>query len=126
MYANAHAMAHDERIYHEPHEFNPDRYEPKANGGPGEPFPVGNFGFGRRYLLDVSLAVSFADDCRSVCVGRFLADNSVWIMVATMLATLDFRKKRDRHGNPIEPRVSFTNGGTWYVFRLRTPAIPMI
>ncbi|KAH6895490.1 cytochrome P450 [Thelonectria olida] len=95
VYANAHAMAHDERIYHKPHEFNPDRYEPRANGGPGEPFPVGNFGFGRR-----------------VCVGRFLADNSVWIMVATMLATLDFRKKRDQDGNPIEPRVSFTNGGT--------------
>jgi cytochrome P450 len=50
VYANAHAMAHDERIYREPHEFNPDRYEPRANGGPGEPFPVGNFGFGRRYV----------------------------------------------------------------------------
>jgi hypothetical protein len=49
-------------------------------------------------------------------VGRFLADNSVWIMVATMLATLNFCKKRDQDGNPIEPRVSFTNGGTWYVW----------
>ncbi|KAI5463339.1 cytochrome P450 [Mariannaea sp. PMI_226] len=95
VYANAHAMSHDERIYHLPHEFNPDRYEPKKNGGPGEPFPVGNFGFGRR-----------------VCIGRFLADNSVWIMVATMLATLEFRKKLDEDGNLIEPRVSFTNGGT--------------
>ncbi|KAH7017432.1 cytochrome P450 [Ilyonectria destructans] len=95
VYANAHAMAHDERIYQAPHDFNPDRYEPLAEGGPGEPFPVGNFGFGRR-----------------VCVGRFLADNSVWIMVATMLATLEFRKKRDGAGNIIEPQVSFTNGGT--------------
>ncbi|KAH7149967.1 cytochrome P450 [Dactylonectria estremocensis] len=95
VYANAHAIAHDERIYHSPHDFNPDRYEPQANGGLGEPFPVGNFGFGRR-----------------ACVGRFLADNSVWIMVATMLATLQFRKKRDDAGNLIEPRVSFTNGGT--------------
>ncbi|SCO84802.1 related to cytochrome p450 [Fusarium oxysporum] len=58
VYANAYAMAHDERVYKNPHDFNPDRYEA------GEPFPVGNFGFGRR-----------------VCVGRFLADNSVWIMV---------------------------------------------
>ncbi|RMJ17918.1 hypothetical protein BHE90_004280 [Fusarium euwallaceae] len=95
VYANAHAMAHDERIYHAPHDFNPDRYEPLVNGGAGEPFPVGNFGFGRR-----------------VCVGRFLADNSVWIMVATMLATLEFRKKMGPDGSPIEPRVQFTNGGT--------------
>ncbi|KAJ4210075.1 hypothetical protein NW767_000350 [Fusarium falciforme] len=53
-------MAHDERIYRAPHDFNPDRYEPLANGGVGEPFPVGNFGFGRRYVdatLDVLVAV---------------------------------------------------------------------
>ncbi|KAJ3465827.1 hypothetical protein MRS44_006485 [Fusarium solani] len=102
VYANAHAMAHDERIYRAPHDFNPDRYEPLVNGGAGEPFPVGNFGFGRR---------PFSGD--RVCVGRFLADNSVWIMVATMLATLEFRKKMGPDGSPIEPRVQFTNGGTW-------------
>ncbi|KAH7238285.1 cytochrome P450 [Fusarium tricinctum] len=89
VYANAHAIAHDERVYRDPHKFNPDRYEA------GEPFPVGNFGFGRR-----------------ICVGRFLADNSVWIMVATMLSTLQFGKKVDLDGAPIEPRVQFTNGGT--------------
>ncbi|CAM1511432.1 Fc.00g089450.m01.CDS01 [Cosmosporella sp. VM-42] len=98
VYANAHAMAHDERIYRAPHDFNPDRYAPLSCGGQGEPFPVGNFGFGRR-----------------ICIGRFLADNSVWIMVATMLATLEFHKKIDGEGNIIEPRVIFTNGGTWYV-----------
>lgn len=48
VYANAHAMAHDERIYGAPHDFNPDRYAPRTDGGQGEPFPVGNFGFGRR------------------------------------------------------------------------------
>ncbi|KAF5714941.1 cytochrome p450 [Fusarium mundagurra] len=89
VYANAYAMAHDERVYKDPHDFNPDRYEA------GEPFPVGNFGFGRR-----------------VCVGRFLADNSVWIMVATMLSVLQFCKKMSSDGKPIEPRVRFTNGGT--------------
>ncbi|KAL3594211.1 hypothetical protein FPOAC2_08516 [Fusarium poae] len=81
--------AHDERVYKAPHDFNPDRYSA------GEPYPVGNFGFGRR-----------------ICVGRFLADNSVWIMVATMLSTLNFCKKVAQDGRPIEPRVRFTNGGT--------------
>ncbi|GKU00753.1 o-methylsterigmatocystin oxidoreductase [Fusarium langsethiae] len=89
VYANAYAIAHDERVYKAPQDFNPDRY------GAGEPYPVGNFGFGRR-----------------ICVGRFLADNSVWIMVATMLFTLHFRKKVAQDGTPIEPRVRFTNGGT--------------
>ncbi|RGP73506.1 hypothetical protein FSPOR_2088 [Fusarium sporotrichioides] len=92
VYANAYAIGHDERVYKAPHDFNPDRY------GAGEPYPVGNFGFGRR-----------------ICVGRFLADNSVWIMVATMLFTLHFRKKVAQDGTPIEPRVRFTNGGTWSV-----------
>ncbi|KAK2485752.1 hypothetical protein H9L39_03732, partial [Fusarium oxysporum f. sp. albedinis] len=47
-----------------------------------------------------------------VCVGRFLADNSVWITVATMLSVLRFCKKMSSDGKPIEPRVRFTNGGT--------------
>ncbi|KAF4975815.1 hypothetical protein FZEAL_7434 [Fusarium zealandicum] len=105
VYANAHAIAHDERIYRAPHNFNPDRYEPLVNGGAGEPFPTGNFGFGRR---DPSTG-------SRVCVGRFLADNSVWIMVATMLATLQFDKKTGPDGSPVEPRIKFTNGGTWSV-----------
>lgn len=44
VYANSHAIAHDERVYKDPYKFNPDRYEA------GEPNPVGNFGFGRRYV----------------------------------------------------------------------------
>ncbi|WXC65237.1 hypothetical protein SNK03_011043 [Fusarium graminearum] len=101
VYANSYAIAHDERVYKSPHEFNPDRY------GAGEPYPVGNFGFGRR-----------------ICVGRFLAGNSVWIMVATMLSTLQFCKKVAQDGTPIEPRVQFTNGGTWSV-NPRSPMIPV-
>ncbi|RBR06433.1 uncharacterized protein FIESC28_11056 [Fusarium coffeatum] len=46
VYANAYAIAHDERVYKNPQDFNPDRY------GGGEPYPIGNFGFGRRYVLD--------------------------------------------------------------------------
>ena len=49
VYANAYAIAHDERVYKNPQDFNPDRY------GGGEPYPVGNFGFGRRYVLDQRL-----------------------------------------------------------------------
>lgn len=34
-------------------------------------------------------------------------------MVATMLATLRIEKKVDELGRVVEPRVEFTNGGTW-------------
>lgn len=48
IYQNVFAMHRDENIYSDPYSFNPDRYIPKEEGGKGEPFPVGNFGFGRR------------------------------------------------------------------------------
>lgn len=41
-------MTLDPETYSEPERFNPDRYIPKEKGGLGEPFPTGNFGFGRR------------------------------------------------------------------------------
>jgi len=51
IYQNVFAMHRDPDVYSNPYEFNPDRYIPKSGGGLGEAFPVGNFGFGRRYVL---------------------------------------------------------------------------
>ena len=45
---NAYAMTHDPALYKDPDLFNPDRYVSKAEGGPEEPYPTGQFGFGRR------------------------------------------------------------------------------
>lgn len=95
VYANARAMTHDRTTYSDPETFNPDRYIPQSEGGAGEPFPVGQFGFGRR-----------------VCVGRYLAEASVWIVVATMLATVNIEKARDDVGKEIVPEVELTNGLT--------------
>ncbi len=49
VYQNVWAMHHDESIYADPFRFHPERYLSKEEGGLGEPLPVGNFGFGRRY-----------------------------------------------------------------------------
>lgn len=95
VYANARAMTHDENIYRDPDDFNPDRYAPEAEGGFGEPFPVGQFGFGRR-----------------VCVGQHLAEASVWIVVASILSTMNVEYKLDEDGNKIVPGVSLTDGLT--------------
>lgn len=95
VYANARAMTHDERTYLYPDEFDPDRYIPLSQGGRGEPFPVGQFGFGRR-----------------ICVGKTLAEASVWIVVASMLAVFDVERAVDGEGEEIVPEVELTNGLT--------------
>ena len=40
-------MLTDEKIYHDPFEFIPERFLPKPEGY-GEPLPTAAFGFGRR------------------------------------------------------------------------------
>ncbi|KAI0144630.1 putative O-methylsterigmatocystin oxidoreductase [Xylariaceae sp. FL1272] len=72
VYQNVWAMTHDEDVYSRPFDFYPERYLPVSAGGNAEPRPVGNFGFGRR-----------------ICIGRNLAENSLMMMFATIVATPD-------------------------------------
>lgn len=89
VYGNARAMTHDAHTYQNPDTFDPDRYLR------GEPFPVGHFGFGRR-----------------VCVGKRLAEASVWIVAASLLSTMDMVKQRDADGAEVVPEVRLTSGLT--------------
>lgn len=89
VYGNARAMTHDPRTYRDPDVFDPDRFLR------GEPLPVGQFGFGRR-----------------VCVGKHLAEASVWIVAASLLATMDIVKACGPDGAEITPEVRLTNGLT--------------
>ncbi|KAI0179025.1 cytochrome P450 [Hypoxylon sp. FL1284] len=93
VYYNTYAMSRDPTVYKDPDKFNPDRYVPKEEGGDGEPFLVGPFGFGRR-----------------VCVGRHLAQASVWIIMATLIATTDISKPVGPDGTPIEQTITFSTG----------------
>jgi cytochrome P450 len=95
VYANARAMTHDERVYTDPDDFDPDRYSPLEEGGRGEPLPRGQFGFGRR-----------------VCVGQHFAEATVWIVVAVMLSTMTIKREKDASGIEIIPMVELTNGLT--------------
>ena len=93
--ANARAMTHDDTVYTSPEVFDPDRYIPVCEGGRGEPFPVGQFGFGRR-----------------ICVGKHLAEASLWIVVASFLSTMTISKAKNDQGMEIIPEVEFTDGLT--------------
>jgi cytochrome P450 len=108
VYANARAMMHDASTYLHADDFDPDRYAPQCEGGRGEPFPKGQFGFGRR-----------------VCVGQHLAEASVWIVVAGLLSVVSIRRCRDPvTGREIVPEVVLTDGLTSHPERFECCFVP--
>ncbi|KAF2471439.1 cytochrome P450 [Lindgomyces ingoldianus] len=108
VYANARAMTHDERTYSNPDEFDPDRYIPQSEGGRGEPFPKGQFGFGRR-----------------VCVGQHLAEASIWIVVASLLSVIQVERWRNLETGLEEiPKVKLTNGLTSHPQSFKCSIVP--
>lgn len=95
VYANARAMTHDETVYTNPDDFDPDRYFPLEKGGRGEPLPNGQFGFGRR-----------------ICVGQHFAEAMIWLVVAVMLSTMSIEREKDESGTEVIPVVELTSGLT--------------
>jgi len=84
---NAWSMLNDEEMYPDPTRFNPDRFlkDEKLNAEIRDPRLIA-FGFGRRR-----------------CPGRYMAFSSVWITVASILATMDITKTMDANGDVVEP-----------------------
>ncbi|KAH7337962.1 cytochrome P450 [Rhizoctonia solani] len=76
------AMCYDESVYHKPEQFNPGRFL-----DPQVPKPS-SFGFGRRS-----------------CPGVHLAESTLFITIATMLALFNIRPIKDKQGNEIIPEV---------------------
>ncbi|EIM84337.1 cytochrome P450 [Stereum hirsutum FP-91666 SS1] len=78
---NIWAILHDEIVFPDPLAFKPERFlDSKVD------FPEMVFGFGRR-----------------ICPGMYLARESVWMAVASVLASFDISKARDENGKEIEP-----------------------
>ncbi|KAJ8584349.1 cytochrome P450 [Rhizopogon salebrosus TDB-379] len=87
--ANIWAMTHDETKYPSPNEFKPERFL-REDGSLIADTPLG-FGRGRR-----------------MCVGRHVADASLWIAIASFLSTFSVHKALDDHGKeiPVVPKFS--------------------
>ncbi|KAI0058839.1 cytochrome P450 [Artomyces pyxidatus] len=92
--ANISAMLHDESMYADPDDFNPDRFVSGADGSEGAQDPSRiAFGFGRR-----------------ICPGRFFADDTLWLAVANILHVFKIEKKKGPDGSVLEPSVTWASG----------------
>ncbi|KAF7299262.1 Cytochrome P450 [Mycena indigotica] len=91
---NLWAMCQDEAIYPEPEKFKPERFLTEDGRVTTDPLlnPLA-FGHGRRS-----------------CVGRHLAEDSVWIAMASLLTVYNFGKAKDASGNEIEIPFQFSDG----------------
>lgn len=102
VFANIWNMLRNEAIWAQPDVFRPERFlEPvdEATAKRRDPRPY-VFGFGRRR-----------------CPGLHLIEESLWIVMATLLATTDILAEKDESGKPVMPHVDFTNS----VFRTPAP-----
>ena len=50
-----------------------------------------------------------------MCPGRWLAIDTMWITIVSVLAVYNIRKGVDERGVPIEPKVEYTSGLIRYV-----------
>ncbi|KAF8727211.1 hypothetical protein AX14_007483 [Amanita brunnescens Koide BX004] len=102
IFTNLWAITRNENLYPDPFKFDPGRFM----GSHEEVLKrrknirVNVFGFGRRQ-----------------CPGLHLADSSIWLLIACMMATLSIKKPVDENGKVIEPVHTFDNS----IFRTPTP-----
>ncbi|KAJ6519905.1 cytochrome P450 [Mycena sanguinolenta] len=88
---NVWAMLHDPETYPDPLTFNPERFSPENRESGLNQIPDAAFGFGRR-----------------LCPGKFLAFDTLWIVVATILTAYNISKEVDETGQVKEPCTEFT------------------
>ncbi|PAV15413.1 cytochrome P450 [Pyrrhoderma noxium] len=92
VFANQWLLLNDPNVYPEPQIFKPERFLPQGNeegSKQRDPTKV-VFGFGRR-----------------ICPGRFMALNSIFSSIVTVLATLNITNATDASGRPIKPKCEY-------------------
>jgi cytochrome P450 len=77
------AMLHDEAVYPDPFTFNPDRFINPETG-----------------QIDHTRARDPSHACwgfgRRICPGRYMAFSAVWLTIASLIATFDIEKAKEK------------------------------
>ncbi|KAJ7578133.1 cytochrome P450 [Mycena floridula] len=100
IWPNVWAITRDETAYPDPESFIPERFI-KSDGSLNDDDMGYVFGFGRR-----------------VCVGRHLAQGTMWLAVASILATFNISKAKDANGNEIPIVEDYSDGLVMWVLSL--------
>jgi cytochrome P450 len=101
-------MMHDPEVFIDPMVFQPERYlkDGKLNPDVRDPDSA-VFGFGRFNIFSNIRANGIFP---SICPGRHLSDNSLYLIVSRLLAVYDIKPAVDDHGNILEVKPEFSNG----------------
>ncbi|KAF8135168.1 CyP450 monooxygenase [Boletus edulis] len=92
VFANIWSMTHNETKYPDPMRFMPERFI-GVDGQLTDDIGEQQYGFGRR-----------------ICVGKYLAEASVWIAMVSILAVFDAKKAKDEQGREIDVVPEYTPG----------------
>ncbi|KAJ7243024.1 cytochrome P450 [Mycena rebaudengoi] len=106
--ANSWAILHDEETYGpNTDKFIPDRWIKDEELDPEMKEPDPAFGFGRR-----------------ICPGKDMAQWSIWITVASILASFNISKRADENGATIELSGEYTSGLLCYPLPFECSIVP--
>ncbi|KDQ55433.1 hypothetical protein JAAARDRAFT_37446 [Jaapia argillacea MUCL 33604] len=95
VFGNTWTILHDESVYPQPLMFSPERFlSPDGRElNKCTPDPLAAFGYGRR-----------------ICPGRHMAEATLWISIASILATFDVGPGLDDGGRPVKTKAEFSSG----------------
>uniref|UniRef100_A0A8H7YBL7 O-methylsterigmatocystin oxidoreductase n=1 Tax=Psilocybe cubensis TaxID=181762 RepID=A0A8H7YBL7_PSICU len=91
---NSWSILHDPEVFSNPMEYVPERYLKDGKLDPNARQPeCAAFGYGRR-----------------ICPGRHLSDDSLYLIIASVLSVYNIKPPIDELGNPLKLEAEFTSG----------------
>lgn len=109
--------------YPDPSAFNPARFSDAQRAEGVNPLPDLAYGFGRRSVDATAVHYSRLTLAFRVCPGRYLATDTIWIVVVSVISAYKILKPLDAEGKEVTPEVAYTPGVFRYALLFSLPAI---